>query len=562
MSGSQVIREFNRSFTTTSEEELELDLEDLSGQESASFSMLMNELNREIDRSAVFGVTDPQEILSNKLKPLMKNVLTESYYVQHLSEHLRQKELQMPRDQDEVHICRISTEPSLQLSETDTMRLQLYDLEQRLVRAEEEKMKLCTELQEKVCASENMVQSLQLELSFSQRSIQLLSYNLLQSADSVQSLNVELKAKEEKIQLLEQRLLSAQESTKLIQKDLDVSKDLSHTFQQQLSTTVEQNRVLQEALMACEARVQEAEKEKQRGVKAKEKCEKKIRNTKLVLKALNKQLELVQDKLEGELKMSLEREDNLKMTIEKATANHKAEVKQLQHSLYLAKVEAREMEMNLRNDIIDLKQKLGDKHAYLDGELKKSLKKEMKFEETVKKLTLTERLLPCDMPVKETDRENPWKVLNNILYVDKINKDLHERMDNRLWSTKADLQMRLKVSGEEKLENLKRMRKNIKAKKAEIEPLNSLHKAKEEATDTEGRLTTDTSQGKLIDENTTMIRGLKKSLKHEGKLEEKIKNLRHQLIKEAQYPLLDCLGMNQQNVTKDHLRWRKNCPWG
>ncbi|GAA6087068.1 filamin-A-interacting protein 1-like isoform X1, partial [Tachysurus ichikawai] len=189
-----------------------------------SFSMLMNELNREIDRSAVFGVTDLQEILSNKLKPLMKNVLTESYHVLHLSENLRQKELQMPRDQDEVQICRISTEPTLQLSETDTMRLQLYDLEQRLVRAEEEKMKLCTELQEKVCASENMVQSLQLELSFSQRSIQLLSYNLLQSADSVQSLKVELKAKEEKIHLLDQRLLSAQESTKLIQKDLDVSK--------------------------------------------------------------------------------------------------------------------------------------------------------------------------------------------------------------------------------------------------------------------------------------------------------------------------------------------------
>ncbi|XP_060748482.1 uncharacterized protein LOC132861098 [Tachysurus vachellii] len=313
--------------------------------------------------------------------------------------------------------------------------------------------------------------------------------------------------------------------------------------------------------MAYEARVQEAQKEKQRGVKGKEKCEKKIRNTKLVLKGLSNQLDIVQDKLQGELKMSLEREDNLKMTIEKATANHKAEVKQLRHSLYLAKVEAREMEMKFRNDIIDLKQKLGDKHAFLDGELKKSLKKEMGFEETVKKLTLTELPLPCDMLVKETDTENPWKVLNNILYVEKI-KETHERLDNRLWSTKADLQMKLKVSGEEKLENLMRMRKNTNAKKAEIEPLNSLHKAKEEATDTEGRLNTDTSQQKLIDEHTRMIRGLTKSLKDEGKLEEKIKNLRHQLIKEAQHPLLDCLGMNQQNVTKDHLRWRKNCPWG
>ncbi|GAA6076350.1 filamin-A-interacting protein 1-like isoform X1, partial [Tachysurus ichikawai] len=223
--------------------------------------------------------------------------------------------------------------------------------------------------------------------------------------------------------------------------------------------------------------------------------------------------------------MSLEREDNLKITIEKATANHKAEVKQLQHSLYLGKVEAREMEMKFRNDIIDLKQKLGDKHAFLDGELKKSLKKEMEFEETVKKLTLTELPLTCDLLVKETDRENPWNVLNNILYVEKIKKELHERSDNRLWSTKADLQMRLKVSGEEKLENLMRMRKNTKAKKAEIETLNSLHKDKEEATDTEGRLTTDTSQGKLIDEHTTIIKGLKKSLKDEEKLEEKIKNL-------------------------------------
>lgn len=62
--------------------------------------------------------------------------------------------------------------------------------------------------------------------------------------------------------------------------------------------------------MACEARVEEAEKEKQKEAESKEECEKKIRNMKLLLKGLNNRLELALDDLQGQL-------------------NHKVEVEQL-----------------------------------------------------------------------------------------------------------------------------------------------------------------------------------------------------------------------------------------
>lgn len=45
------------------------------------------------------------------------------------------------------------------------------------------------------------------------------------------------------------------------------------------------------------------------------------------------------DDLQGQLKVSLERQEHLMRYVEKATANHKAEVVQLQHSLDEAKSE-------------------------------------------------------------------------------------------------------------------------------------------------------------------------------------------------------------------------------
>lgn len=50
-----------------------------------------------------------------------------------------------------------------------------------------------------------------------------------------------------------------------------------------------------------------------------------------MLKGLNNWLEIALDKLQGELKMSLEREESLKRTIENAKAKNMSEIEELQH---------------------------------------------------------------------------------------------------------------------------------------------------------------------------------------------------------------------------------------
>ncbi|KAG7334744.1 hypothetical protein KOW79_001340 [Hemibagrus wyckioides] len=245
-------------------------------------NMLMDELNREVDHAAVSGVVDLPDILSHKLKPLTEDVLTKSYHLQHLSDHLSFKELQMFGE----------AETGDQVDKTPHQSPQ-------------------EALQEKLCTSENMVKSLQLELSSSQ---------------------------------------------------------------QQLSATEEENRVLWEMLMACEARVQEAEKEQQKQAERRKDCEKQMGSLKLSFEGLTNQLELTLDDLQGQLKVSMEREENLTRSLEKAIASHKAEVQQLQHSLYEAKSETTEMEMKLQTDIIELQVELMDQQAFIRSELKTSQK--------------------------------------------------------------------------------------------------------------------------------------------------------------------------------------------
>lgn len=219
------------------------------------------------------------------------------------------------------------------------MRMRLEDLNRPLVRAEEEKLKVCADLRKKLRSSQCSIQSLRDNLCVSP----------VRSEDSVQFMKVELKVLEERSHLLQQRLLNAQESIGLKQKDLGKSKDLSRTFRQRLSATEEQNRALQEAPMACEARVQEAGKEKQREVESKEECKKKIRNrSNLFYEGLNSQLKPTVDDLQMELKMSLKTEESLKRTIKKVKAKNKAKIDQLQHTLNKVKEEARQTEMTLR----------------------------------------------------------------------------------------------------------------------------------------------------------------------------------------------------------------------
>ncbi|TSP09093.1 hypothetical protein Baya_10715 [Bagarius yarrelli] len=327
--------------------DLDLEFDELSGQESGSFSMLMDELNMEIDHSAVFGVTDMQGIVSHNLKALMFNVLTESYQNLHLSEHLMPTGLPPIReaetvDQDKGQNSLISSHHALHHSEVDTMRMQPAELKQHFIRAEEEKASVYIELQN----NETMVQSLlSSSVTSSQHCIQSLRDHLHQSEDTIESLKLELKEKQEKIYLLNEKLFNGHKSTTLMQTDLDGYKDLCYRLQQQLSATEEQNRSLQEALMACKARVQEAEQEKQQEVESKEECRSKISNMFNILKGLNNWLELAMSDLQGQLKLALEREKSLRRTVEEATAKHKAEVQKLQHGLNKSKKKARKINL-------------------------------------------------------------------------------------------------------------------------------------------------------------------------------------------------------------------------
>lgn len=175
--------------------------------------------------------------------------------------------------------------------------MQLADVKQHLIRTEKEKLKVCTELQKKLCASENMVQALQLELRSSHCAIKSLRDNLRHSEDTVRFLKAELKGKEERIQLLKQRVLLAQHNTKFIQEDMDV-----------MSATDEQSRAHKKAPIACE--VQEAKREKQQ---------------------------------EAESNKSLIK--SLERTIKKMRTENKTKAEELQHTLDKAKEEARDMEM-------------------------------------------------------------------------------------------------------------------------------------------------------------------------------------------------------------------------
>lgn len=206
---------------------------------------------------------------------------------------------------------------------------------------EEEKLKLCTELQKKTCTSEDTVQYLQLQLRSYQHSIQSVRDDLHRLEDSVQS----LKGKEERDHLPKQKLLNAQESTKFMQKGLDVSKDLSHTLQQQLGTT-DQNCTCREMLMACEAWVKETPRENPCEVMS---CEEGIENIKKDLRErLNNRLQSTKTDLQGKLKMSVQENlDHLKRRMEKAKAKSKAEIEQLQHKFDKAKEKVREMEGKL-----------------------------------------------------------------------------------------------------------------------------------------------------------------------------------------------------------------------
>lgn len=205
----------------------------------------------------------------------------------------------------------------------------------------------CTELQKKLRASEDMVQSLKQELCFSKCTIQLLRDDLHRSEDNAESLKNELEEKGEINCVLIQRLQNAQESTRFIQNDLDAFKCRSSALQKQLNAAKEQNRALQEVLRACKAQVQEAERDKQCKFEHKEEPNKKTKNMSDLTKGLKNQLNIVLDKLQGEMKMSLEREESLKRTIENVKAKNMAEIEELQHSLDKAKEEAREMERKL-----------------------------------------------------------------------------------------------------------------------------------------------------------------------------------------------------------------------
>ncbi|TSP09094.1 Phosphatidylinositol 4-phosphate 5-kinase type-1 gamma [Bagarius yarrelli] len=242
---------------------------------------------------------------------------------------------------NKIQNAQMSTSRTPQLSEVDTMRMQLGELMQHLIRAKEDKLKVCTELQKQLRTYENMVQYFQLELGFSQRSMRSLRHHLDQSVDSVWSLKEELKEKQEKIHLLNEKLFSAHESTKFVKMDLDVYKNLCYRLHQQLSATEEKNCALQDALMACKARVQEAEQEKQQEVESKKQCEKTISNIRNSFKGLNNRLSIAMDDLQEQLKMAQEREESLKRTVGEATAKHEAEVEQLNRSLHEATEKAR-----------------------------------------------------------------------------------------------------------------------------------------------------------------------------------------------------------------------------
>ncbi|KAL7851161.1 hypothetical protein AOLI_G00215170 [Acnodon oligacanthus] len=379
----------------------ELD-EELSTQMSQTYSSLLTELHKEIDRTQLFsGEGELQRILSTSMKPLLEKVFNEASQALHLSELLRPAvmwadgtaenrdqldrtfQLHVPslralllklgfsQNMNEVESYLISSDRICLLSKLDGLKTELMDFHQRHQSTIRTLLhSLCLAEQEK-----NQVRS-ELEKSFQPSKDQQLD----SSGHTVnfQSRRKKLKSQEDSAQVLKKTLQSVEDRAQLLLQNVHASEELSRSLEQRLSGTEARVHTFQNALMACEqcSKEQDMEVLKQHEEAEKVKCKQKIKKMMKVFKRCKEKLQNSVDELQGKLVLGRE-------ALERAKAEHSAEAKQLQHALEKVREQAEDKERELHAEIIALKNKLLQKSLNMNKELEKSVKYEKELQETV-----------------------------------------------------------------------------------------------------------------------------------------------------------------------------------
>ncbi|KAL7842288.1 hypothetical protein SRHO_G00239770 [Serrasalmus rhombeus] len=274
----------------------ELD-EELSTQTSQTYSSLLTELHKEIDRTEHFsGEGELQRILFTSMKPLLEKVFNEASQALHLSELLRPAVMRADgmaenRDQldrtfqlhvpslralllklgfsqnlNEVESYLISSDRTCLLSKLDGLKTELTDFYQRhqstirtllhsLRLAEQEKNQVRSELEKSLQPSKDQ------QLDSSGHAVKSLQEDLHVSEAKVRSLLEDICVSEANIQKLQEDLHVSEANVKLLQEDLNVSRSNVQSLQEDLRVSKASTQSLQDNLCISKANVQSLQKD-------------------------------------------------------------------------------------------------------------------------------------------------------------------------------------------------------------------------------------------------------------------------------------------------------------
>ncbi|KAG5286346.1 hypothetical protein AALO_G00013820 [Alosa alosa] len=416
---------------------------DSSESVSETYSILMDELHKEIDECGVLHKEELKDFLCFKLKPLLDKFVSGMSRVQRLSEQLqqalaltgtpspeekdildRQAQLCVPslkdmlsqigleNSTDNLQNYLISSDRACLLSDLEALRMELRDCQQRhqvttlslqqsLRATEEHYQALVGRLQEGLHSTESQVQCLQQLLQASEENTEALRRMLhaaqeeslgLQrdlglSEDSLTALRQELGGYEGRVQALSLELQASEENAQLLLMNLRASEELCQALQQQLLVSEQKAQALQEAAALWESRAHGAEAQgqlREEELRAGHKQE--VRELTRALGSSRERLQNQQQEAQRSLEEATQRERTLQEALTTEQTQHQREVEKLQQDADRAKEEKVVVEQTLRGQIIGLKNQLLEELCRANKKLEGLANSEREHQDTIKNL--------------------------------------------------------------------------------------------------------------------------------------------------------------------------------
>ncbi|XP_062407663.1 cingulin-like [Sardina pilchardus] len=410
---------------------------------SETYSILMEELHKEIDECGVLHKGELQDFLCSKLKPLLDKFASGMSRVQRLSEQLqqaleltgtpsledkdfldRQAKLFVPslkdtlskigleKNMDDLQSYLISSDRACLLSDLEALRMELRDgqqrhqvttlsLQQSLRATEEHYQALVGCLQEGLRSTETQVRCLQQLLQASEEKTEALRHGLdtVQqenlglrrdlglSEDGLRELRQELGGYEGRVQALRLDLGTSEESAQLLRMNLGASEELCRALQQQLLVSEQKGQALQEAAAFWESRAHDAEAQGQRRQeeqRAEHKRE--VRELTRALGSSRERLDSQQQETQRSLDEAAQRERALQDAVTTEQAQRQRQVEKLQQDADRAEEEKVVAVQTLRGQIIGLKNQLLEELCRANKKLEGLANSEKELQDTIKNL--------------------------------------------------------------------------------------------------------------------------------------------------------------------------------